>query len=70
MGGADAMNELTSELLNLPQNITPGYSKTSNNPGETFDPQMRMTGQAADSTWRKRRITRDGRCGAQDSTSQ
>ncbi len=49
--GPDYEGRLRSELLNLPQNLTPGFKKTTGNPGETFDPQIALTGNTTDTTF-------------------
>ncbi|MUT67122.1 DUF4157 domain-containing protein [Paenibacillus sp. NEAU-GSW1] len=36
--------ELENKLLNLENNLTPGFQKTTGNPGSTFDPQIEMDG--------------------------
>ena len=47
----DAKNMVAAELVNIPQNITPGYSNTPNNPGEMFDPQVKVQGANVDTTF-------------------
>ncbi|MFF2091015.1 DUF4157 domain-containing protein [Paenibacillus sp. NPDC058174] len=45
-------SELTNTLLNLKNNITPGYQLTTGNPGSDFDPQIEMVGNKSMQTKR------------------